>query len=780
MPKPRAETTGRAPRSLGAALLALAGALPVRAQEPAAAAPPSAHERMLALLDDIARKTDDDNPFLGSKRVRELRARWAAKKDKASALERWTLGRALGNAELEQGDEAAAIELLEMAVAAVDELSIDRLDRAKLPPEDAEVVDLANYYRNQTWFDLGLAYLRLGETQNCCLRHTGESCILPLEKGALHGLEEGSRGAIRCFMEVLAHRPAVPDPRETRECMRKAQWLLNLAYMTLGEYPAGVPREWLVDLEQLFRCEVDFPRFENVLPALGLDTLDLSGGVIVDDFDGDEYLDILLSCWDTRGPMHFFRNQRDGTFADRSAQANLGGLYGGLNMSQADYDNDGDADVFVPRGAWMGAYGKHPASLLQNDGHGVFHDVSLEAGFERARFPGKTAAWADYDLDGDLDLFLGFDYARGYEDALPQLYRNDGDGRFTECARAAGVADGLFVMGATWGDYDGDRYPDLYVAALPNDVNDGRSRLYHNQRDGTFRDVTAATRTAGTSAPFPCWFFDYDNDGALDLYVSCRAGTIAVLADPSLRHCTDALYKGDGRGGFVELAQSLGLTHPSLPMGANFGDLNGDGWLDLYLGTGFAPFFELHPNVMYLNQGGKGFANVTLKGGFGHLQKGHGVAFADLDTDGDQDVYIQMGGAFPGDAFSDALFENPGFGARWLALELEGTRTNRSAIGARIHLELEEPDASGKSVRRSLYRHVNGGGSFGSSPLRQQLGLGHASAIVALEILWPVTGATQVFHGVPLDRSFRVVEGKDELVPLVLAPTHLGGTPARR
>jgi hypothetical protein len=753
-------------------LLLLALVAGPSAQEPGVPEPtpaPDAHARRLAELDAIARDGDQESPFLGVRVLRELRERYEKRKAVAPPMERWLILRKLCVEELKHGNEAEAIAAGEAAAALVDGLAFDKLERRVLPGEEAQVKDLATYYHNVTWFELGIAYLRFGETQNCCLRHTGESCIMPLQGAALHTAREGSEGAIRCFTKILERRPAEPDPIELKNCEAQARWLLNVAYMTLGEHPQGVPERWRVDVETLFHSEVEFPRFENVLPELGLDTFDLSGGVIVDDFDGDDQLDILLSSWDTRGPMHFFRNEKDGTFGDHTQAANLTGLVGGLNMWQGDYDNDGDLDVVVPRGAWMAEWGKHPTSLLRNDGKGRFADVALEAGLERARFPGKTGGFADYDLDGDLDLYLGYDYNVGYEDAYPQLYRNDGDGTFTERAAEAGLRDPLYVMGVSWGDYDEDRYPDLMVAALNNKASPALSRLYHNERDGTFRDATKAAGLVPNPAPFPCWFFDFDNDGHLDIYLSCRSGTVAVLADASVRACSDALYKGDGRGHFVDVAAAVGMTHPALPMGSNFGDLNGDGFLDVYLGTGNADYSELHPNVMYLNLGGKRFTNVTMKGGFGHLQKGHGVSFADLDSDGDQDVYIQMGGAFAGDKFSDALFENPGFGNHWIALELEGVRENRSAIGARLRLDVDEG-----GVRRSIFRHVTSGGSYGSSPLRQNVGLGRAAVVARLEVFWPVANATQVFENVPVDRAYRIVEGRDELVPLVLARTVLG------
>ena len=141
------------------------------------------------------------------------------------------------------------------------------------------------------------------------------------------------------------------------------------------------------------------------------------------------------------------------------------------------------------------------------------------------------------------------------------------------------------------------------------------------------------------------------------------------------------------------------------------------------------------------------------------MQKGHGVAFADLDEDGDQDVFIELGGAFPGDGFGDALFENPGFGNHWLEVRLEGVRSNRSAIGARIRCDIVEDGA-----RRSVYRHVNSGGSFGANPLRQSIGLGSAERVERLEVYWPTSDTTQVFEDVAVDQRLTIVEGSDEIV----------------
>jgi hypothetical protein len=219
------------------------------------------------------------------------------------------------------------------------------------------------------------------------------------------------------------------------------------------------------------------------------------------------------------------------------------------------------------------------------------------------------------------------------------------------------------------------------------------------------------------------------------------------------------LYKGDGKGGFTDVARAMNLRRPNSPMGANFGDLDHDGFLDFYLGTGDPLVKNLMPNVMFRNREGRSFADVTTAGGFGHLQKAHAILFADLDEDGDTDVFEQMGGALPVDRYYDVLFENPGFGNHWIGVLAVGRESNRSAIGARIRVV-----AGG----RSFYRHVNSGGSFGANPLRQSIGVGRAERVERLEVLWPKTGKTQVFEDLPVDAWIRVVEGEEATTPLAV------------
>ncbi|MCC6232345.1 MAG: CRTAC1 family protein, partial [Verrucomicrobiales bacterium] len=180
-------------------------------------------------------------------------------------------------------------------------------------------------------------------------------------------------------------------------------------------------------------------------------------------------------------------------------------------------------------------------------------------------------------------------------------------------------------------------------------------------------------------------------------------------------------------------------------------------------GTGDPDLITLMPNRMFRNGEGRVFQDVTTAGGFGHLQKGHGVAFADLDNDGDQDVHENLGGAVSGDRYPDVLFENPGFSARWLKLRLEGRRANRSALGARVRVEMETG-----GVVRSIHRTVSTGGSFGANPLRLEVGLGAADRVREVEIRWPGSGFVQRVTGLLPDRAYRIREGDTNATPMSL------------
>ena len=712
-------------------------------------AEPSGHAKMLELLREIRDRSSGEHFYLAGSEARELRERFEALRTDGPPLVRWELLLKLGEAEQTLGREQEAIDLFTEAY------------RILSPLRD----DIAPLWINRLLFRLGMAHLRMAETRNCALRHSGEACILPIRGGGIHLDQAPSRLAIRFLTEAVEHAP----PRS--EAYFSARWLLNIAYMTVGKYPKGVPAELLIPIESFASDEL-FPRFENVSHHAGLSTFSLAGGAVASDFDMDGHLDLLVSSLDPAGQLRLFINDEDGTFTERTDTANLTGLFGGLNLVQADYDNDGDDDVLVLRGGWMASKGRHPNSLLRNNGDGTFTDVTFETGLGEVHYPTQTASWADYDNDGDLDLYIGNETTPELPEAPSQLFENRG-GTFVDVASRAGVTNDRFAKSVIWGDYDADGFPDLYVSNIH-----GENRLYRNNGnrgnggDGAFTDVALELAVAGPEVSFPAWFWDFDNDGALDIYVATYDVHIGQLAAFHLGlpylHEMAHLYRGDGRGGFENVAEEMNLVKPNAPMGANFGDLDGDGYLDFYLGTGFPPYQSLMPNVMYRNQGGERFADITSVGGFGHLQKGHAVVFADFDRDGDMDVFEQLGGFFAGDRFHDALYENPGIEGGWISVTLTGDGSNRSAIGTRIRVRVRE-----NGLERDIYRYVNGGGTFGGNPLERMIGLGAAESIDSLQVYWPRSGKHQVFRDVPMGSRLHVRENWDEV--LVVEEVARGG-----
>lgn len=596
-----------------------------------------------------------------------------------------------------------------------------------------------------------IGYLRMGEQENCCAANTPDSCLLPIKGAGIHTKVAGSTKAMVLLTAMLQEHP---DDLQ-------AKWLLNIAAMTLGKYPAGVDPRWRID-PKVFASDYPLAPFPNVAAKVGLDVFTLSGGLIADDLDGDGNLDIFVSSIGFNDELHFYHNNADGTFTDKSAELGLAGETGGLNLFQADYDNDGRPDILVLRGAWMGKNAQFPLSLLHNDGNGHFSDVTVKAGLLRVG-PTQAAVWLDYDNDGLLDLFVGYESSPDAERPCA-LFHNNGNGTFTEVAQKAGVAAVGFVKAAISADYDNDGFADLFLTR--GGRVGGHPLLFHNNHNGTFTEVSEKAGIVLPEHSFSTFFFDYDNDGFVDLFVVgySMTGVPGVAADylglptPAER---SRLYHNNGNGTFTDVSHAQHLDKVILGMGINFGDLDNDGWLDFYVGTGNPNLEMIIPNRMFRNDKGKGFQEVTTSGNFGHLQKGHSIAFADLNNDGHQDIFAQMGGANLGDVAHSALFANPTHPAHWLNLTLEGTQTNRGAVGARVKVTVQTPRGP-----RVLHRTVGSGGSFGAATLRQEIGLGDATTIEKVEVFWPVSQKTQVLTGLALDHFYRVREDSNTATAL--------------
>ncbi len=613
---------------------------------------------------------------------------------------------------------------------------------------------------------LGIIAMRRGELENCIACVGPSSCIFPIPHDARHAFPSGSREAIEHFTTYLESHPW--DLR--------VRWLLNLAYMTLGEYPERVPRRFLISIER-FRSEATIGRFTNVSTLAGLTSRGpgLAGGSVFDDFNGDRLPDLFATSIDADRGASLFINRGDGSFDDRSGAAGLDAQVYALNARAADFDNDGRLDVVLLRGGWEQAA---RLSLLRNTGTG-FEDVTQRAGMDEP-IATEAAEWGDFDNDGYVDLFVCGEYRPDGGDPrnLCRLYRNRGDGTFKDVAAEAGVLNDRYAKGAAWIDFDNDADQDLFVSnmSLPGPMP---SRLYRNNADGTFSDVASKMGIAGAVHHFTCVAFDYDNDGWQDLLVSDYHDSLAQVAGwliglklKSARH--PFLYRNlEGRA-FQDVSAQVGLDRPIAAMSLNIGDLDNDGWLDLHFGTGWMSYSGLTPDLTMLNEAGERFVDITESSGTGHLQKGHGVSFADWDSDGDQDFYVVLGGGYPGDKGYSALFQNPGERrGHYLKIKLVGTTSNRSALGAKIQVETLTDDG----IRHLSRRTIGNNGSFGGNSLVQLIGLGAATRVEKLTVFWPVSNTTQTFRNLDADQWIEVTEGTANLREVNVEPAGIWALP---
>jgi hypothetical protein len=493
-------------------------------------------------------------------------------------------------------------------------------------------------------------------------------------------------------------------------------------------------------------------------------------GLCVADFDGDGWQDIyFVNGRDLYGrgisvTNALYRNNHDGTFTDVTEKAGVPGTGYGLGCVWGDFDNDGFPDLFVTQ------YGKNV--LYHNNGNGTFADVTDKAGvggLESGLFH-SGATFFDYDRDGWLDLYVGSYVNLGdkrycklgdvlsscapseYNGSPDALYHNNHDGTFTNVAQKAGIyqpqGKNLSVQAA---DYDNDGWPDLFVA------NDGlNAYLYHNERNGTFKEIGLSAGMAVTSrgtvmAAMCISLGDYDNDGQLDLYIS------------DFQRSSDHLWHNDGKGFFDEVSDEAGITRPTrdvLSFGGGFFDYDNDGWLDIFIANGhvYPEVEQATPgthyrqiNSLFHNEGNGKFVEVSKSSGTGFETPyvGRGVAFADLDNDGFVDVVIANNGDLP-----VVLHNSGGNGNHFLNFKLSGKKSNRDAMGARVRV------VTGTT---SQIREIAGGGSYLSqSDLRANFGIAKAKRAEIVEITWP-SGQRQTFRDVEADKFYLVEEGNDHL-----------------
>lgn len=608
---------------------------------------------------------------------------------------------------------------------------------------------------------LAICYLRMAEQQNCQDNHTDESCIVPISGTGIHLREDGSTLAMQKYASILEKFPQD----------YQSLWLYNIAAMTLNKSDE-IPARFKVEIAK----KGDY-QFKNIASKIRVDHYGLSGSTIIEDFNNDGYLDILSSSWNLNGDIVLYQNQGPSGFKNLTEEANLSLVKGGLNIKQADFNNDGWMDFLIIRGAWRPSsnWGILPNSLMKNNGDGTFTDVTLQSRMYSTR-PSQSAEWFDYNNDGWLDLFIANESQYPDRESFPcELFNNNGDGTFTNVAKELGVDVVGYFKGCSIGDVNNDNLMDIYISNLQGNnvllMNNGET-----EGQWSFTDIAQSAGVTKPEAGFPCWFADYNNDGYDDIFnfsypTVCFFNLSGEFLKDLLGIPSDversAVYFNNGDKTFENRVESVFPNKILGTMGCNYGDINNDGLIDLYLGNGAPDYRSVTPNQLLVSGPTDIYQNMSYDYGLGHIQKGHGISIADLDNDGDQDIYANMGGAFEGDAFHNALFENPSDNFSFLKLRLKGDVSNINAIGAKVKLTL-----SGTSGTKVLFKTLNSGSSFGANPLMVQLNFEEDYIIQDLSINWPNGQNKFVSYGaLDKNKAYKIPEKDSDVISIIDMPS---------
>jgi tetratricopeptide (TPR) repeat protein len=616
---------------------------------------------------------------------------------------------------------------------------------------------------------LGISHMRNGEAENCLSQLTGagneahnhaehepkdnhlqQLCSIPLVR--FHDKAESARAAAHIFEKLL-------DKYDNKN--RLYQWLLNFNYMTAGGFPQEVPPKYLIntkfidtfygDARKAKEAEYAYLSFTDRAHEFGVDTFNAGKGVAVEDFDHDGYLDIVTGG--NFDLVKFYKNDRGQRFIDQTEAAGLGGIKQPFIITAADYDNDGWVDIFFGR-----PFGNY--ALYRNLGNGKFKDVTAETGLLAAKPADRiaatwVAAWSDVDNDGDLDLFLA---QWGFKMPLVSglmskprmdstLFINEG-GRFVDRTREFGliptVEDNYFI-GAAFGDYNGDGYQDLFLSSPLRNT----SVLLKNVGGKRFEPTNLIP---GDEGGFVASFLDFNHDGRLDLFWAGFTDAKTSVEQAVFGEHLNEYRSGQTRifiqteqGQFTERTDLFDM--PMSTMGSSFGDINNDGCFDFYLGKGTPESWFILPNLMYVGKTESTrcvdrLDNVSMLQGFGTIQKGHGIVFADFNNDGEEDIYSSLGGMWPADKWPNQLFINESrLSNTWVEIRLRGKKTNYYGVGARIKV-VARNSKNEEIVRYALIDLRTG---FGSSPYLAHVGLMDATRVEQVEVYWPASGCTQTY-----------------------------------
>ena len=436
-------------------------------------------------------------------------------------------------------------------------------ERLRRDPDDFETrAELGRVYIKCGLYDQAVRELSVaGRNPSTRARAMHESAVAHYRAGRFERAVEDSVSAMAA------------DPSNERS----RAWLW-LASRSLGGYPESVPAEYQMEMKVGY--EPATVRFEDIAEKLGLDKTSAGRGTAVFDYNNDGLLDILFTA--AHGGCSLYRNNGDGTFTDVSINSGLDACVNGFVVTAGDYDNDGFVDLYVTR---LGFYAGNSV-LYHNNGDGTFTDVTEQAGVQ-SWGPGFTASWVDYDCDGYLDLFVANNLGGLFDRRIPnRLFHNNGDGTFTDVTEAAGLHTIFPTFGSSWGDYNNDGYPDLFLSASL-----GRPQLFRNNGDGTFTEVGVEAGMTDFVVGTTCFFCDYDNDGWLDIVQFTWSDHEDVIHTMKTGHgpadgSPMRVYHNNRDGTFSMRSGELGIDGCWGTMTGNCGDLNNDGNLEFLLGNG--------------------------------------------------------------------------------------------------------------------------------------------------------------------------------------------------
>ena len=467
--------------------------------------------------------------------------------------------------------------------------------------------------------------------------------------------------------------------------------------------------------------------FTDVSEAAGIFEYNLSWDSAWGDYDRDGYIDV-MTVGHLGSICQLWHNNGDGTFTDVTTAAGMLTADGDAHSPcWADLDNDGDLDLYIAKGTNKVDKPINYNDLWRNNGDGTFTNIAVSSGVTGIVCPNRGSTAVDYDNDGDLDLFVPSNFKQGLG-GPNLLYRNDRDFQFTDVATTAGIArEGVGNWGAAWTDYDRDGRIDVFITT-PAEGGVPSTALYRNRGDGTFEDVSSdeGIDTSGFSNN-GAWG-DFDNDGYPDLYVATDSA--------------DILYRNNGDGTFTDVTEESGIINTYRALAVDWGDYDNDGYLDLYVVN------SLEPNRLFRNNGNGTFTDVAASVGVTAKEGGSGsdATFIDYNNDGFPDLFV-CNGAGPSSG-PYLLFKNNGNLNHWLKIELTGKESNRDGVGARITLT---------AGRRTQYRQYVGQHSVAQNHIPVHFGLRKATTVRSIVIEWP-SGVRQELDNNPADQTITVIE----------------------